>query len=198
MLKQLLLQRPLVRLSNLKRGLIFETNASMKAVKVYSSRHLETPTLSIQWHFSVVPLPLLSETTVYEIKMYSVVRAVEHFKVYLLGREFLLRTDHAALRNLLSRYLPPTIFVQNLILRLSEYVFRIEYQRESENTFANMLSRMPFASAIPLRREIELTELYKSSVKQAVASVEKAKTSVEQANASVEKAFLLTPNRRLL
>ena len=44
----------------------------------------------------------------YELELYAVVRVVEHFRMFLLGREFLLRTDHAALRNMLRRDLPPT------------------------------------------------------------------------------------------
>ena len=41
--------------------------------------------------------------------------------MFLLGREFLLRTDHAALRNLLCRDLPPTSRVERWILRLFDY-----------------------------------------------------------------------------
>ena len=55
-----------------------------------------------------------------------VVYAVEHFRMFLLGKEFLLRTDHSALRNVLQSDLPPTTLVERWILRLSEYTFRIE------------------------------------------------------------------------
>ena len=64
----------------------------------------------------------------YEVELYAVVRAVEHFRMLLLGKEFLLQTDHAALRNLLRRDLPPTTRVERWILRLSKYNFKIEYQ----------------------------------------------------------------------
>ena len=79
--------------------------------------------------------------------MYVVVRAVEHFRMFLLGKEFLLRTDHSAIRNLLRRDLPPTTRVERWILRLSEYIFRIEYQRGQDNVIADVLSRLPFATA---------------------------------------------------
>ena len=61
----------------------------------------------------------------YELEISAVVRTVEHFRMFLLGREFLLRTDHAALAKLLRRDLPPTTRVDRWILRLSEYMFRI-------------------------------------------------------------------------
>ena len=53
--------------------------------------------------------------SVYELEMYAVVRAVEYFRMFLLGKEFLLRSDHAALVNLLKRDLPPTTRVQKWI-----------------------------------------------------------------------------------
>ena len=43
----------------------------------------------------------------YEVELYAVIRAVEHFRMFLLGKEFLRRTDHAALRNLFRRDLSP-------------------------------------------------------------------------------------------
>ena len=46
------------------------------------------------------------------LELYAVVRAVENFRMFLLAREFLLRTDHAALRNFLRCDLPPTSRVE--------------------------------------------------------------------------------------
>ncbi len=57
----------------------------------------------------------------YELELYAVVRAIENFCMFLLDREFWLRTDHAAQRKLLLRDLPPTSRVKRWILRLSEY-----------------------------------------------------------------------------
>ena len=53
----------------------------------------------------------------YELVMYSVVRAVENLQMFLLGRDFLLRTNHAALRKLLRRDLPHTSRVLRWILQ---------------------------------------------------------------------------------
>ena len=72
--------------------------------------------------------------------------------MFLLGKEFLLRTDHAALRKLLSRDLPPTSRVECWILRLSEYCFKIEYQNGQDIVIADVLSRLPFAGGLELPR----------------------------------------------
>ena len=82
----------------------------------------------------------------YKLKMYAVLRAVKNFRMFALGKEFLLRTDYVALRNLLFKDLPPTTRVAQLILRLSEYPFRILYQRGQDNVIADVLSRFPFAT----------------------------------------------------
>ena len=66
--------------------------------------------------------------------------------MFLLGKDFLLRTDHSAVCNLLRRDLPPTTRVERWILRLSQYTFRIEHQRGQDNVIADVLSRLPFAT----------------------------------------------------
>ena len=63
----------------------------------------------------------------YVVELYDVVPAVEHFRMFLLGKELLLRTDHADLRDLFRRDIPPTSRVERWILRLLEYSFKIEY-----------------------------------------------------------------------
>ena len=58
-----------------------------------------------------------------------------------------MRTDHAALSNLLRRDLLPTSRVERWILRLSEYNFKIEYKRRQDKVMADVLSRLLFAAA---------------------------------------------------
>ena len=59
--------------------------------------------------------------------------------------KFLLRTDHAALAKLLRRNLPPTTRVERWILRLSEYMFRIQHQRGIDNVIADVVTRLQIA-----------------------------------------------------
>ena len=83
----------------------------------------------------------------YVVELYAVVRTVKHFRMFLLSKEVLLRTDHAALRNLLRRDLPPTSRVDRWSFSLSKYTFKIEYQSGQDNIIANVLSRLLFVSA---------------------------------------------------
>ena len=67
--------------------------------------------------------------------------------MFLLNREFLLRRDHGALRNILRRDLPPTTRIERRILRLLAYSFKIEYLRSQDNVVADVRLRLPFATA---------------------------------------------------
>ena len=148
-LKTKLFERPIVRLPDPQLSFILETDASTVAVgAVLKQKFLDTNLEHPVAFFSRALSGSERNYSVYELEMYAVVRAVEHLRIYLLDVPCHLRTDHAALVNLLKRDLPPTTRVQKWILRLSEYVFTIEYQRGKENIIADVLSRLPFVSGV--------------------------------------------------
>ena len=147
-LNQQLLQPRIVRLPDPQRDFILETDGSRIALgSVLKQRFEDTGLEHPVGFFSRALIGSERNYAVYELELYPVVRAVENFRMFLLGCEFLLRTDHAALRNLLCRDLPPTSRVERWILRLSEYNFKIEYKRNPDNVIADVLSRLPFAVA---------------------------------------------------
>ena len=143
-----MLQLPLIKLPDPDRSFVLETDASTVAVGAVLKQHFDSFGSEYPVAFFSRALTATERNySAYELEMYAVVRAVERFRVYLLGRPFLLRTDHMALVNLLKRDLPPTTRVQKWILRLSEYNFTIEHQKGTANVMADILSRLPFASA---------------------------------------------------
>ena len=76
-----------------------------------------------------------------ELECLGIVWAIEHFRPYLYGREFLVKTDHNPLvylnntKNKSSR-------VCRWRLQLSEYKYEIEYKKGVLNTNADALSRV--------------------------------------------------------
>jgi len=113
-LKTKLLERPIVRLSDPQLSFILETDASTVAVgAVLKQKFLDTNLEHPVAFFSRALSGSERNYSVYELEMYAVVRAVEHFRIYLLGAPFHLRTDHAALVNLLKRDISQTTQVQN-------------------------------------------------------------------------------------
>nr|XP_054919421.1 uncharacterized protein K02A2.6-like [Dermacentor andersoni] len=101
------------------------------------------------------PIAFRSRTLTHAEKNYSqlekealaLVFGVTKFRDYLLGREFILVTDHQPLVGLLreDRPVPPmaSARIQRWALFLSQYSYRIEYKAGKENANADALSRLP-------------------------------------------------------
>lgn len=78
-------------------------------------------------------------------ELLAVVWATTHFKQYLLGRRFLLRTDHSALQWLFNMK-DPTGQLARWLLQLSEMEFDIVHRRGVLHNNADALSRYPYPS----------------------------------------------------
>ena len=79
-------------------------------------------------------------------ELLAVVFAVEYFRVYLLGRKFLLFTDHNALRWLHST--EPKGRRARWIMDLQEYEFEVQHRPGTQNCNADTLSRLPQENSI--------------------------------------------------
>ena len=84
--------------------------------------------------------PAQRNHSTYERECLPIICALEHFRVYLLGRKFRLRTDHRALAWLFSKEPKASARISGWLATLMEYPIVIEYARGSENSIANALS----------------------------------------------------------
>ena len=101
-LKQQLLQPRIVRLPNPERPFILETDGSRVAVRAVLKQRFDNTGLEHPMGFFSRALTGSERNyAAYEVELFAVVRAVAHFRMFELGKEFLLRTDHAAFCNLL-------------------------------------------------------------------------------------------------
>lgn len=75
-------------------------------------------------------------------ELLAVVHFVQHFKTYLYGRNFKVRTDHSSLRWLMS-FKEPEGQLARWLERLSEYDFVIEHRPGTRHANADGLSRLP-------------------------------------------------------
>jgi transposase InsO family protein len=76
----------------------------------------------------------------YERELIGLVQAVRHWRPYLWGRAFLVRTDHYALKFMLDQHLS-TIPQHSWVSKLFGYDFRVEYRAGRLNVVADALSR---------------------------------------------------------
>ena len=90
--------------------------------------------------FSRPIAPRHAKLAAYERELIGLVQAVKHWRPYLWGREFLVRTDHHSLKFLLDQRLS-TIPQHHWATKLLGYDFRVEYKPGSTNIVADALSR---------------------------------------------------------
>lgn len=73
----------------------------------------------------------------------AVVIFVKYFRLYLFGRQFKIRTDHASFI-WLKRFKQPEGMVARWISVLDTYDYLIEHRKGSQHTNADVLSRKPY------------------------------------------------------
>lgn len=76
----------------------------------------------------------------YEREMMGLALAIQHWQPYLIGRKFIVRTDHRSLKHLLTQKIA-TPSQQVWVAKLLGYDFTIEYKTGVSNTAADALSR---------------------------------------------------------
>lgn len=76
----------------------------------------------------------------YERELIGLVQAVRHWRPYLWGREFVVRTDHYSLKFLLDQRLA-TIPQHQWASKLLGFDFTVEYKPGTQNVVAHALSR---------------------------------------------------------
>lgn len=76
-----------------------------------------------------------------EKELLAIVWAVKRLRQYLLGRKFIIQTDHQALK-WLKNVKDPSSRLMRWRLRLEEYDYDIEYKKGKENAAADVLSRL--------------------------------------------------------
>ena len=77
----------------------------------------------------------------YKREMLAIRDAVRHFRVYLLAKPFLIRTDHRPLVAIRSKGAGPVTAIAGWVAELGEFDFEIVYRKGAENSVADALSR---------------------------------------------------------
>jgi hypothetical protein len=96
--------------------------------------------------FSRQIAPRHAKLAAYERELIGLVQAVRHWRPYLWGREFTVRTDHFNLKYLLDQRLS-TIPQHQWASKLLGFDFKVEYKFGSTNIVADTLSRCDTADA---------------------------------------------------
>lgn len=97
-----------------------------------------------------------------EGKALAVVKSIQHFRPYLYGKKFLLQTDHAALKWLMTTT-KLTGKLARWALELQSYDFEILYKKGVNNGNADGLSRLRVSPIVSRLTEKDLSDIAAAS-----------------------------------
>ena len=135
-LKEMLISTPLMKNPDFNRTFILQTDASRVGVGTVLSQG-EEEDQPIAYFSRKLLLREQAYSTVKK-ECLSIVLAVKHFMPYLLGRTFIIQTDHRALRRGEERNARLT----RLSLLLQPYSFTIQHRKGQANANVDALSRL--------------------------------------------------------
>jgi hypothetical protein len=137
LLKTALSTAPILSIPDFRKQFIIETDASdvgMGAVLMQEGHPIS--------FLSKAFCPRNQALSTYEKECLALVMAVDKWRSYLHGQEFILRTDHRSLLHLTEQIVTSRI-QQKALLKLMDLKYKIQYKQGITNAAADALSRNP-------------------------------------------------------
>ena len=133
-LKQIMTQAPVLVLPDFTKPFIVECDASGTGIGGVLMQD-QKPIAFISQALQGKNLAM----STYDKEMLALVLAVQKWRPYLMGRKFILRTNHKSLKYLWEQKIT-TIAQQRWLSKMMGYDFVIKYKRGSENLVTDALS----------------------------------------------------------
>ena len=147
-LKKMLVSAPLLKNPDFTRTFILQTDASGVGVGAVLSQGEEEDYPVA--YFSRKLLPRERAYSTVEKECLAIVLAVKHFRVYLLGRSFIVQTDHRALQ-WLHHFKEKNARLTRWSWILQPYTFTVQHRKGQANANADALSRLEYTDALCAR-----------------------------------------------
>ena len=141
-IRRRLVTAPILAFPDYTRPFILDTDASDTRIGTVLSQVQEDGRERVIAYASRVLTKPERRYCVTRRELLAVVTFVHHFRPYLLGRQFLLRTDHGSL-TWLSNFKEPEGQLARWLERLQEYDFTITHRPGRKHQNADSLSRRP-------------------------------------------------------
>ena len=142
-LKQALTEAPVLGYPSLDGQFILDTDASNLAIGAVLSQ-VQDGVERVLAYYSRSLDQAEKNYCVTRKELLAAVKAIRHFHPYLLGRSFILRTDHAALRWLIN-FRSPEGQIARWLQQLQQYDYHVEHRQGAKHNNADALSRRPCA-----------------------------------------------------
>ena len=142
LLRQKLVSSPILAFPDYSREFILDTDASDIGLGAVLSQIQDDGTERVVAYASRVLTKPERRYCVTRRELLAVVTFIQHFRPYLLGRSFTLRTDHGSL-TWIAKFREPEGQLARWLERLQEYTFTIVHRPGRKHQNADALSRMP-------------------------------------------------------
>ncbi|CAM9316841.1 unnamed protein product, partial [Heterosigma akashiwo] len=140
-LKETITSHPVLRLPDFSLPFILECDASKTGVGAALMQKTEDGEVVAIAYASRLNNSAQRNYSVFDLELLAIVFGVTKYRSYIYGRTVCIRTDHAALTNLMSISRPSGRLARYQML-LSEYSFTTEFKPGRDNYVADCLSRM--------------------------------------------------------
>jgi hypothetical protein len=134
-LKQALAHAPVLAVPDFQQPFVLETDASDLGIGAVLMQKGH-PISYLSQAFSAKNRAL----STYEKECMAILLAVEKWRPYLLGQEFVIKTDHKSLLHLTEQKVTSKL-QQKALLKLMDLNFKIQYKKGTSNSVADALSR---------------------------------------------------------
>lgn len=141
-LKRKLVTAPILVFPDFSRPFILDTDASDFGMGAVLSQEHEDRSEHVIAYASKTLSKAERKYCVTRKELLAVVTSIHHFRPYLLGQEFTLRTDHGSLTRL-SNFKEPEGQLARWLEKLQEYEFKILHRPGRKHQNADALSRSP-------------------------------------------------------
>ena len=186
-LKERLSQPPILIHPDFNKEFILSCDSSDIALGAYLGQKDNSDIIRPIAYFSKKLNMAQRKYTIFEKELLSVVEAIKSFKYYLYGRYFIVRCDNAALTKL-SRLESVSNRVARCFAFLSDYNFRFQHIKSSENNIADTFSRDFFENSTnKYNRSNSLNNNLKGTV---TPASNKTKTNDLNINSKIHKPLL--------
>ena len=149
-IKSLLLSECILALPDFTRPFLLDSDASNEGIGAVLSQLSpvkDATNCDTQWierpvdFFSRTLNPAERNYSTTEKELLAIVAACEHYKFYLYGKHFTIRSDHQPLKFLMTTSQPAARLARWLI-RLEQFDFEIEYRKGASHGNADGVSRL--------------------------------------------------------
>jgi transposase InsO family protein len=148
-LRDCLCKAPVLRHPDFTKPFVLQTDASGHGLGAVLTQHFDDGEHPIAYASRTLE-DRETRHAIIEKEALAIAWGINYFRHYLLGREFLVQTDHKPLVAL-QRLKDQNLRMQKLALKLQGFRFKIEYRQGVKNQNADLLSRYP---VVPLPSQV--------------------------------------------